>query len=60
MTSRTPEGDSLTASLHFTLALAAQTTAYEAWTPDEPFEDYLKLVKYCLHQARPDGTNSLT
>ncbi|MEV0218524.1 TetR family transcriptional regulator [Streptomyces sp. NPDC050704] len=57
MTSRAPEADSLTAALHLNLALAAQTTAYEAWTPDEPFDDYLKRLKYCLHQARPDTTS---
>jgi len=54
MTSRAPEGDSLTATLHLNLAFAAQTTAYEAWTPDEPFDDYLQRLKYCLRHARPD------
>lgn len=57
MTFGASECDSLTATLHVNLALAAQTTAYEAWTPDEPFDDYLRWLKYCLHQARPDATS---
>ncbi|ADI11762.1 transcriptional regulator [Streptomyces bingchenggensis BCW-1] len=53
MTPRTPDGDSLAATLQLNLATAAQNTAYQAWDPGESFDDYLQKLKHCLHQARP-------
>ncbi|MFD8000405.1 TetR family transcriptional regulator [Streptomyces mirabilis] len=50
-TSHVPEGDPMTAALQLNLAFAAQTTAYQTWGADEPFDDYLRRLKYCLHQA---------
>jgi AcrR family transcriptional regulator len=53
--SRTSEGDTMTVTLQLNLAFAAQSTAYETWGADEPFDDYLRRLKYCLHAAAPMG-----
>ncbi|MGW1781169.1 TetR family transcriptional regulator [Streptomyces sp. NPDC002143] len=56
-TSHAPEGDPMTAALQLNLAFAAQTTAYQTWGADESFDDYLRRLKYCLHQAGTGATS---
>jgi AcrR family transcriptional regulator len=57
--SRAAEGETLTAILQFNLAVAAQSTAYQTWHPDESFDSYLERLKYCLRQARNGVAASL-
>lgn len=48
-------GESFSAMLQLNLAFAAQSTAYQAWGNDEPFDKYLELLRTFLQQARPTG-----
>ena len=48
---RAPDGDELRTTLVFNSALAAFTTAIEAWDPDDSFEHFLELVRDCLRWA---------
>ena len=47
------EADELTRTLLLNLALAANSTAYQTWRPDESFDDLLRRLKHCLDQAGP-------
>jgi AcrR family transcriptional regulator len=48
---RTPDGDRLRTALVYNTALAAFTTAIEAWDPDDSFERLLEIVGDCLRWA---------
>ncbi|TYP86895.1 TetR family transcriptional regulator [Blastococcus xanthinilyticus] len=51
LAARVPDGDELRTALVFNTALAAFTTAIEAWDPDDPFETFLESVRDCLRWA---------
>jgi len=48
---RLPDGDDLRATLVLNTAMAAFTTAIEAWDPDDSFEQLLETVRNCLRWA---------
>ena len=48
---RTSDGDDLRTALVFNTAMAAFTTAIEAWDPDDSFEHFLEIVRDCLRWA---------
>jgi AcrR family transcriptional regulator len=41
------------ASLQLNIAVAAMSTAYQEWDPDESFDDYLARLRRNLYLARP-------
>ena len=48
---RLPDGDDLRATLVLNTAMAAFTTATEAWNPDDSFEQLVENVRNCLRWA---------
>jgi len=48
---RLPDGDDLRATLVLNTAMAAFTTAIEAWDPDDSYEQLLETVRNCLRWA---------
>jgi AcrR family transcriptional regulator len=48
---RVPDGDELRTTLIYNTALAAFTTAVEAWDPDDSFDRFLEIVGDCLRWA---------
>jgi AcrR family transcriptional regulator len=48
---RLPDGDDLRATLVLNTAMAAFTTAIEAWDPDDTFDQLLENVRNCLRWA---------
>ncbi|SDF32952.1 transcriptional regulator, TetR family [Blastococcus fimeti] len=48
---RHTDGDPLHTTLVYNTALAAFSTAIEAWDPDDSFEHFLELVRDCLRWA---------
>lgn len=55
VTSRVTDSDTdeLTRTLNLNLALAANSTAYQTWRPDESFDDLLQRLTFCLQRAAP-------
>lgn len=48
---RSSDGDELRTALVFHTALAAFTTAIEAWDPDDSFDHFLEIIGDCLRWA---------
>ena len=48
---RLPDGDDLRITLLLNTAMAAFTTAIEAWDPDDTFEQLVETVRNCLRWA---------
>ncbi len=48
---RCPDADDVRISLILNTAMAAITTAVDAWDPDQPYERFLELVSDCLRWA---------
>jgi AcrR family transcriptional regulator len=48
---RLPDGDDLRTTLVFNTAMAAFTTAVEAWDPDDSFDQLVDSVRDCLRWA---------
>jgi AcrR family transcriptional regulator len=48
---RCPDADDVRTALVLNTAMAAITTAVDAWDPDQPVEEFLELVSDCLRWA---------
>ena len=48
---RCPDADDVRTALVLNTAMAAVTTAVDAWDPDQPFDRFLELVSDCLRWA---------
>ncbi len=48
---RCPDADDVRTALVLNTAMAAFTTAAEAWNPNQPYEEFLELVSDCLRWA---------
>ncbi len=48
---RCPDADEVRTALVLNTAMAAFTTAVDAWHPDEPYDRFLELVSDCLRWA---------
>jgi AcrR family transcriptional regulator len=51
LTRRSPDADRVHAALVLNTAVAAVATAIEAWDVDDPFEDFLQILRDCLRWA---------
>ena len=51
LTRRSPDADRVHAALLLNTAVAAVATAIDAWDPDDPFEDFLQILRDCLRRA---------